>query len=97
MWCGQETELCGLSLMKLNHTACMVCMVEGSPNPHHLIKGMVLLVTLETAAMYAQGTGRRDVWIMGPIGDMVLHHLIQDYGFEIMAPGRGIPFCRKGV
>ena len=97
MWCRQETELCGLSLMTLNRTACQLCMVEGSPNPHHLVKGMVLLIALELASMWAQGSGRREVWVLGPMSDMILHHLLQDYGFELKVPLKGVAFCRKAV
>jgi hypothetical protein len=93
MWCGQD--LCGLSLLTLNSTACKLSLIEGSPNPHHLIRGMVLLIGIELSSMWAQGSGRREVWVMGPMSDMILHHLLQDYSFDVMAPAKGLPFCRR--
>ena len=97
MWCKRETELCGLLLVRLNDSACCIAMLEGSPNPYHSMRGIVLLTALEFAAMFAQKTGRQDVWICGPIGDMILRHLLTDYGFELLKPRKGFSFCRKAV
>jgi len=97
MWCRQETELCGLLLLRLNSTACRIAMVEGSPNPHHSIRGLVLLIAVELASMYAQKTGRREIWVSGPTSDMVLQHLLSDYGLELAAPKRAAVFYRREV
>jgi hypothetical protein len=54
-------------------------MVEGSPNPHHSMKGLVIPAALELA------------------DDMLLWFLINDYGFELVSPKNGRPFCRREV
>ncbi len=84
-------------LMRLNNTACVIEMFEGSPNPHHSIKGMVPLVALEAASLYAQSTGRREVWLPSPANAMVLQYFLTGYGFELITPKKGVPFCRKEV
>jgi hypothetical protein len=97
MWCRNGSELCSLVLMRLNNTACRIEMVEGSPNPHHSMKGLVIPAALELAAMYAQAKGRREVWLCSPANDMLLWFLINDYGFELVSPKKGRPFCRREV
>jgi hypothetical protein len=97
MWCRNETELCGFVLLRMNSTACRIAMVEGSPDPHHSIRGMVLPVAVELASMYAQKTGRRDVWVSGPINAMVLQYLMNAYDFEAVSPKNGFAFCRREV
>jgi hypothetical protein len=72
-------------------------MVEGSPDPHHSMKGLVIPAALELAAMYAQTKGRREVWLCSPANDMLLWFLINDYGFELALPKNGRPFCRREV
>jgi hypothetical protein len=97
MWCRNGSELCSLVLMRLNNTACRIEMVEGSPNPHHSMKGLVIPAALELAAMYAQAKGRREVWLCSPANYMLLWFLINDYGFELALPKRGKSFCRREV
>jgi hypothetical protein len=97
MWCRNGSELCGLVLMGLNSTACRIEMVEGSPHSNHSMKGLVIPVALELAAMYAQAKGRREVWLCSPANDMLLWFLINDYGFELASPKKGKSFCRREV
>ncbi len=97
MWCQSERELCGFLLMRLNNTACRIEAVEGSPNPNHSMRGLVLLVALEMASMYAQSKGRREVWLCGPSNDMLLWYILNDYCFELVSPKTGPAFCRKQV
>jgi hypothetical protein len=97
MWCRNGSELCSLLLLRLNKTACRIEMVEGSPNSQHSMRGLVIPVALELAAMYAQAQGRREVWLCSPANDMLLWFLINDYGFELASPKNGNPFCRREV
>jgi hypothetical protein len=97
MWCQGESELCGLLLARLNNTACLVEMVEGSPNPNHTLRGMVIPMALELSSMYAQAMGRREVWVPRPANDMLFWFLLNDYGFELVSTKRGSAFCRKEV
>ncbi len=97
MWCGNESELCGLLQMRLNNTACWIEMVEGNPNPNHSLKGMVLTVALELASMCAQSKGRQEVWLYRPPNDMLFWYLVNAYGFELVSPKKGSAICRKEV
>jgi len=97
MWCQNESELCSLVLMRLNNTACRIEIVEGSPNPNHTLRGLVIPVALELASMYAQAKGRREVWLCSPANDMLLWFLVKDYCFELASPKNGKPFCRREV
>ena len=97
MWCKKESELCGFLLVRLNNTACCVEAVEGSPNPTHGLRGLVLPVALELASRYAQLKGRQEVWLCKPANDMLLWHILNDYRFELVSPKRGASFCRKEV
>ncbi len=95
MWC--QSELCGLLLVRLNNTACRIEAVEGSPKPNHSLRGLVLLIALEMASMYAQSQGRREVWLCKPANDMLLWYIVNDYCFELVSPKTGPAFCRKQV
>jgi hypothetical protein len=97
MWSRNQSELCGLLLVRLNHTACQIEMIEGSPNPNHSLRGVVLPIALELASMYAQSQGRRDVWLKSPANDMTRWFLIRDYGFDVASPKKGEAFLRKEV
>ena len=97
MWNKSESELCGFLAVRLNNTACCIEGVEGCPNPIHGMRGLVLLVAIEFASMYAQANGRREVWICKPANDMLLWHLLNDYCFELAAPDTGAAFCRREV
>ncbi len=97
MWCRNESELCGLLLMRLNNTACCIEMVESNPDPNHPLRGMVLTVALELSSMYAQSKGRREVWLCRPPNDMLFWYLVNVYGFELVSPKKGAAFCRKEV
>jgi hypothetical protein len=97
MWCQNERELCSLVLLRLNKTACRIELVEGSPNPGHTLRGLVIPVALELAAMYAQAKGRREVWLCSPANEMLLWFIVNDYSFELASPKRGRPFCRREV
>lgn len=83
--------------MRLNNTACCIKALEGSPDPNHGLKGLVLLVALELASMYAQSKGRREVWLYKPANDMLLWHILNDYCFELVSPKSGASFFRKEV
>jgi hypothetical protein len=97
MWCGNEQELCGLTLMRLNKTACWIDMFEGSPAPHHPIKGLVPLIALELGTMYAQAAGRREVWICRPSNVLLLQYYLDIYGFKLASPKKGETFCRREI
>ncbi len=97
MWCQNEQELCGLTLVRLNGTACWIEMMEGSPDPSHSLRGLVHLLALELASMYAQATGRRDVWLHRPANDMLLRYYLDVWGFALAKPKNAPPFCRREV
>lgn len=97
MWCQNGGELCGLLLVRLLNTACLIEMVEGSPDPNHALKGMVIPLSLELAAIYAQAEGRRDVWLLRPANDMLFWFLTNDCGFELISTKRSGAFLRREV
>lgn len=97
MWSRNEQELCGMLVARLNRTAAVVDAIEGSPKVNHSLTGKVLLLGLETAARYAQITGRRELWLMEPSNKKLTRLYVGQYGFEYVTPQKGVPFCRREV
>lgn len=71
--------------------------VEGNPNPANPLKGKVLPLVLETAACYAQCTGREDVWLLAPASEQLINLYTSQYGFTLVKPRKGVPYCRRKV
>jgi hypothetical protein len=95
MWA--QKELCGLMIARLNQTACAVERIEGSPVSNHPFRNRVLLVGLDVAARYAQGSGREEVWLIEPANDKLIRIYVEVYGFELVTTKQGQRICRRKV
>jgi hypothetical protein len=91
-----DDRLCGVSVGYLNNTATVIDAVEGSPAPDCPLKGAILLIVLQAATFYAQGTGRAELWLMEPAPGLLTLYT-RDYGFSLETPHRGRPYCCRRI
>lgn len=84
-----ESRLAGLALAMPNSSAVTIKFLEGDPRPDCPLVGRRALITLEAAALYAQGIGRRQIRVEP--ANATLAALYRDrYGFALVSP-RGAP------
>jgi hypothetical protein len=91
-----DDQLCGLVLGTTSGQSIKARFIEGSPNPHCPLKGRRILIALEALALYGQLRGKREL-ILEPINQKLISLYENDYGFEVIRPLKGEPFCRKGI
>lgn len=91
-----NNDLLGLCLGRLNKTAVRIDYLEAAPISNHSLRGKLLPLAIETGAMYAQGTGRKELWLMDPV-PAVIEYSRRYYGFEYLEPQGSTPFCRIEV
>jgi hypothetical protein len=93
VWSGDQ--LCGLAIGTINRTAVCIDAVEGSPCPHPL-KGKVLPIIFQCAAMYAQNTGRRQIRLIEPVDGLIPLYR-ETYLFTVDKLPDGTPYCWRNV
>lgn len=91
-----DDELCGLVVGTTSGQSIKVRFIEGSPNPSCPLKGRRILIALEAVALYGQLRGKREL-VLEPINQKLIDVYENDYGFEVVRPRKGDPFCRKGI
>lgn len=89
-------DLLALFLGRLNNTAARIDYLESTPHLNHPLRGKVLPLAIETGALYAQKSGRKQLWLMNPV-PAVIEFSRRFYGFEYVEPPGKTPFCKREV
>ncbi len=90
-----DEVLCGLATGYLNNTAVVIEAVECHPSDTHPLKGDVMLIVLEASAMYAQGTGRGELWLKDPVEELITFY--RGFGFTLEKRGGNAQFMIRGI
>lgn len=93
---GQNERLCGLAVGTTSSEALEIRFLEGDPRADCPLKGLRILIVLESAACYAQARGRRELRVR-PKNEPLEALYRQTYGFVLETTRSGDRYYRKGV
>jgi hypothetical protein len=93
---GADERLCGLAVGLTTGEAVEIRFLEGDPRLDCPLKGRRILITLESAACYAQARGRRELRVR-PKNERLETLYRQTYGFVLETTRSGDRYYRKGV
>jgi hypothetical protein len=93
---GPNWRLCGLAVGLTTAEALEIRFLEGDPRPDCPLKGRRILITLESAACYAQARGRTELRVR-PKNERLEDLYRQTYGFVLETTRGGDRYYRKGV
>jgi hypothetical protein len=88
--------LCGLAIATTGDKNVKLRFIEGSPDPNCPLKGRRVLIALEAAANYGQRRGKH-VLTLEPLNEKLILLYETAYGFEVVRPSKGPPYCTKGI
>lgn len=97
MWARNENLLAGLMIATLNQTAVKIEFIKSSPSSNPPLRNKVLLLGIDTAIRYADGTGREQLWIVEPANEDLTEHYVEVYGFKSATTQQGTRICRREV
>jgi hypothetical protein len=81
----------------LNQTAVKIEYIESSPSGNHPLRNRVLLLGVDVAIRYADGTGREQLWLIEPANERLTRLYVEVYGFESAITQQGTRICRREV
>lgn len=91
-----DDRICGLGLGTVSGDSVLLRFLEGDHRPDCPLKGMRILIALETAAAYTQALGRKQLRLE-PVNQALESLYVDVYGFSVVRPKKGKPHCIKGV
>jgi hypothetical protein len=87
-----RNTLCGLAIGWTRNAFCRVDYLEGSPAPHHPLKGSTATIVTAAARTYAQALGKGEIRLVDPIQEVVPHY--EALGFTLVRRKNETPYCR---
>ena len=91
-----DERICGIGIGTVSGDSVFLRFLEGDPRTDCPLKGRRILIALETAAAYAQALGRRQLRLE-PVNAALESLYVDVYGFSMVRPKKGNPYCTKGV
>src|ERR1700680_2905773 len=93
---GDEEHLAGLAVATTTGPSVMLHFIEGDPREDSPVRGSVLLIVLQTAALYGQALGKVELRIR-PINDELCALYTGVYGFGLETPYKELPYYNRVI
>lgn len=92
-----EGRLCGMAAGKASgkHRILTVNFIEGSPDPHHPLKGKIRTLALAAAKSYAQVLGATTLRLSDPAPELLAGYVAA--GFDLVFLGRAVRYCERRI
>jgi hypothetical protein len=94
--------LCGLAVGRVSdrdkdggRAALAVDYIEGAQNPHHPLRGKILLLATSAAEWYGRALGARSLRLMQPLPHIL--HLYTRLGFGVVAEMNRVLYCERRI
>jgi hypothetical protein len=97
-----DRRLCGLAVGRASgrdrngkRTALAVDYIEGAHDPHHPLRGMIVLLATSAAEAYGRAIGARSLRLMQPLPHIL--HLYTRLGFSVVREMDKVLFCERRI
>jgi hypothetical protein len=95
----QNGVLCGLALGRPAPTAPHMSLyyLEADPNPANPLRRRVTRGAVAALLQYAALLGKTELRLIDPLPPLVPFYCSPAFGFELVTPGKGVPYCRRSL
>ena len=97
IWC--QNALCGLALGRPSPSTSHLSLyyMEGNPDLAHPLCKKVTAVTLTALNAYAVALRKQELRLVEPLPQLIPFYCSPDFGFSLVQPKRGAPYCRRST
>jgi hypothetical protein len=95
----QNGLLCGLALGRPAPAAPHMSLyyVEADPDPANPLRRRVTRVAVATLLQYAVLLGKTELRLTDPLPPLVPFYCSSTFGFELVTPAKGVPYCLRSL